>query len=475
MLEYGLLIDGDRVEGGERLDVTSPYSGEVVGRVAVATAEHAGRAVEAAHRAHVGGAPPQHERAAVLEAARDLVRKRGEAFARSIALEAGKPISTARAEAARCADTLTFAAVEARKLAGTVVPFEASSAGAGKFGFTLLRPRGVVAAITPFNFPLNLVAHKLAPAFAAGCPVVLKPAGETPLTAYLLAETLLEAGMPPGFLHVLTGSSRVIGPVITGRDEVKVVSFTGSTDVGFALQRANPHKPVLMELGNNTPVIVDASADLELAAARLAATGFSFAGQSCISAQRVYVDRAVHDTFVDALVQRAGALTVGDPLDERTDVGPLIRSEDRDRVLSWIREAQEAGAKVRCGGELNGDGTLQPTVLDDVTPDMKVSCEEVFGPVLAVQATDDLDEAVRLANDTRYGLQAGVFARDLDAAIKAARGLSFGGVTVNESPTFRADQQPYGGMRDSGNTREGPAWAVRDYLEESVVVVGLPG
>jgi acyl-CoA reductase-like NAD-dependent aldehyde dehydrogenase len=471
MRTYSLLINGEWVDTDEHRDVTSPYSGDVVGRVGIATAEHAHRAVDAAHTAHRSGAPPQHERAAVLERARQLVADRRGDLARCIAEEAGKPITTARAEVDRCGDTLLFAAVETRKLAGTMVPFEASEQGAGKLGMTVLRPKGVVAAITPFNFPLNLVCHKLAPAFAAGCPVVLKPAGDTPLTAFMLAEILLEAGMPPGFLHVLTGSSSDIGPAMTGRDEVKVVSFTGSTEVGAQLQESNPGKPVLMELGNNTPVIVDASADIAHAAARIAATGYSFAGQSCISAQRIYVHQQVKDAFLSALVSEVSALQVGDPLDDDTDVGPLIRPDDRDRVVAWIREATDAGAKLRLGGEVNDDGTLQPTILDDVTADMKVSCEEVFGPVLAIQPVADVDEGIRLADETRYGLQAGIFTGDLAAAISAASRLHFGGVTINESPTFRADQQPYGGVRDSGNTREGPAWSIHDYLEETVIIV----
>lgn len=471
MRDYDLLIDGSWTETKDRKEVRSPYSGDVVGTVAVAWRANAEEAVDAAHAAHVAGCPPQHERAEVLERARQLVLERAEDLARSIAEEAGKPITTARAEAARCADTLLYSAVETRRLAGTVVPFAGTKNGAGNFGFTLHRPKGVVAAITPFNFPLNLVCHKLAPAFAAGCPVVLKPAGDTPLTAFALAELLLEAGMPPGFLHVLTGPSSELGPAITERDEVKVISFTGSTEVGKRLQEANPGKPVLMELGNNTPVIVDASADLELAAARLANTAFSFAGQSCIAAQRVYVHQQIKDAFLEQLVDRVAALKVGDPMDDDTDVGPMIRPDDRDRVVAWIGEAQGAGAKLRLGGEVNPDGTLQPTILDDVTPDMRVSRDELFGPVLALQPVSDLDEAIRLSNATRYGLQAGIFTGDLDSALRAARELAFGGVTVNESPTYRADQQPYGGVRDSGNTREGPAWSVYEYLEETVVIV----
>jgi acyl-CoA reductase-like NAD-dependent aldehyde dehydrogenase len=474
MREYGLLIDGGWVDGEGTREVRSPYSGDVVGRVAQAGAAHAHQAIDAAVEALRTRPPAQHERAEVLERARRLVLERADDFARVIAEEAGKPLSTARSEVARCGDTLLFSAVEARKLAGSMVPFDASSSGAGKLGYTVVHPKGVVAAITPFNFPLNLVAHKLAPAFAAGCPVVLKPAGDTPLTACLLAATLVEAGMPAGYLNVIPGPSSAIGPVIAERDEVKVISFTGSTEVGHQLATENPRKRVLLELGNNTPVIVDASADVARAAARIAATGFSFAGQSCISAQRIYVHERVREAFIDELLAEVGALTTGDPLDDDTDVGPLIRPEDRDRVVSWIREAVEAGAQVRAGGEVNDDGTLQPTVLDEVAPDMRVCREEVFGPVLAVQAVADLDEAIRLANDTVYGLQAGIFTGDLAAALRAGGELRFGGVTINESPTFRADQQPYGGMGDSGNTREGPAWAIPDYLEETVVIVEQP-
>jgi acyl-CoA reductase-like NAD-dependent aldehyde dehydrogenase len=470
MREYGLLINGEWETTAQQSEVRSPYSGDVVGKVAVAGADEANRAVDAAAAA-LRSMPPQHERADALETARGLVRDRAEDIARCIAEESGKPVKTAMAEVARAQDTLLFSAIQARTLAGEVVPFEGSSQGAGKLGFTIYRPKGVVAAITPFNFPLNLVVHKLAPAFAAGCPVVLKPAGNTPLTALLLAELLLEAGWPPGALNVVTGPSSAIGPVLTGRPEIAVISFTGSTGVGHALQESNPRIPVLMELGNNTPVIVDASADVELAASRLAATAYSFAGQSCISAQRVYVHQQVKDAFLDALVEKVAALKVGDPLDPDTDVGPLIDADDRERVVAWIDEAQDAGAKLRLGGEVNADGTLQPTILDDVTPDMKVSAQEVFGPVLALQPIADLDEGIRLANATTYGLQAGIFTRDFTAAMRAARELVYGGVTVNESPTFRADQQPYGGMRDSGNTREGPAWSVREYLDETVVIL----
>lgn len=470
MADHPLLIDGDATETGAWLEVRSPYDGRVVGRVARADAKLTQRAMDAAEAAFKRPGPLPYERAEVLERAAVGLLDERETVARGLAEEAGKPIIAARSEVDRCADTLRYAAIEARTLAGSVVPFEGSAAGRGKYGFTVLKPKGVVAAITPFNFPLNLVAHKVAPAFAAGCPVVVKPASETPLSALRFAQILVEAGLPRGYLQVVAGSSQEIGPTLTGHRSVAVISFTGSAEVGYQLQARHPHVPVLMELGNNAPVIVDNTADLDAAATKLALTANGFAGQSCISAQRVFVHRAVHGEFVDRLVSATEALTVGDPLDEATQVGPLIREEDRDRVRAWIHEAVEAGAKLRCGGEVNDDGTLQPAVLDDVTPSMRVCHDEIFGPVLAVQAVDDLDEAIGLSNDSRFGLQAGIFTNSLHAAQRAVFELSYGGVTVNESPTFRVDQQPYGGLRESGNTREGPAWAIHEYLEETVAI-----
>lgn len=467
-----LLIDGRWEDSEDRTDVHNPYDNSVIGTTARARPEQVTRAIDAARAAHRTGPPPAHERAAILDRARTLMATRADELTRTIAEEAGKPVKTAAVEVARCQDTLLFTAVEIRKLAGKMVPLDASSNGEGKLGFTIQRPKGVVAAITPFNFPLNLVAHKLAPAFAAGCPVMCKPAEDTPFTALALAEILVEAGMPDGFLAMLTGKAAEVGGAIA--EAADVITFTGSNAVGKQIAAANPGKTILLELGSNAPVIVDATADLDHAVDRLAATGYTHAGQSCVSAQRIYVEHAVKDALVERLVERTRGLKVGDPLDPETDVGPLIRPRDRERVKEWIDEAVEQGAKLRHGGQINPDGTLQPTVLDDVTPDMKVSCQEVFGPVLAVQGVQDVDEAIALSNDSRFGLHAGIFTQDHTAALKAATRLQFGGVLVNESPTWRADQQPYGGVRESGNTREGPAWAIHDYLEETVVIFQLP-
>src|SRR5438128_3740048 len=322
----------------EEIEVRSPYNGEVVGRAPKSGAEDARRAIDAAARA-LESPLPAHERAAILDRTADLLRERHEDMAQTICAEAGKPIRTARIEASRAVSTYTFAAVEARKLAGDVVPMGASEAGHGKIAFTLRRPIGVIGAISPFNFPCNLVAHKLAPALAAGCPVVLKPASQTPLSALLLAELEEEAGLPAGWLSVLVGPSAEIGDVLVDDERVRAITFTGSGAVGWKLRERAPKKRVNLELGNATPVVVAADADLDEAAAKLAANAFSFAGQSCISVQRIYVERSAYDGFLDRFLPRVEALQVGDPVDEETDVGPLIDDAARERVLEWISES----------------------------------------------------------------------------------------------------------------------------------------
>src|SRR5437660_6071203 len=463
--ERKLLIGGEWVETGEWTDVRSPYSGDVVGRVAKAGATGPRRAIAAAE--HAMREPlPAHKRAEILVRVAGALGRRHDEVARQISDEAGKPMKAARVEAQRAMSTYTFAAVEARKLAGEMVPMDAARAGEGKLAFTLRQPIGVVGAISPFNFPLNLVAHKLAPALAAGCAVVLKPASQTPLSALLLAELEEEAGVPPGWLNVVVGPASEIGDVLVEDDRVKLITFTGSGDVGWKLQERAPRKRVKLELGNSTPVIVAADADVETAAAKLAANAFAFAGQSCISVQRIYVEGPVYDAFLAGFVPRVQALKVGDPSDDDTDVGPVIDADARERILAWIAEAD---GDVLAGGEQ--DGLIKPTVIANVSDDAKVSCQEVFGPVCIVNAVDSIDEAIERANGTRYGLQAGVFTASIDTALKAAERLDFGGVTVNEAPTFRSDQMPYGGVKDSGNTREGPAYAVREMTEEHLVVV----
>ena len=469
--ERKLLIGGEWTETGDWIDVVSPFSGETVGRVAKAGADETRRAIDAAEAA-MREPLPAHKRAEILVRVAGFLGRRHDEVARTISDEAGKPMKAARVEARRAMSTYTFAAVEARKLAGEMVPMDASQAGEDKLAFTLRRPIGVVGAISPFNFPLNLVAHKLAPALAAGCAVVLKPASQTPLSALLLAELETEAGLPPGWLNVLVGPASEIGDVLIEDERVKALTFTGSGAVGWKLAERAPKKRVKLELGNATPVIIAEDADIDTAAQAMAANAFSFAGQSCISVQRIYVEAPAYDRFLEGFLPRVEELRLGDPGDEETDVGPVIDEDARERILEWIDEARAGGARVLTGGELDGE-LIRPTVIADAGPELKVSCDEVFGPVCTVNSVGSLDEAIELANGTRYGLQAGIFTTKLETALRAAQELEFGGVIVNEAPTFRADQMPYGGVKDSGNTREGPAYAVRELTEERLVVIDL--
>jgi acyl-CoA reductase-like NAD-dependent aldehyde dehydrogenase len=439
--ERKLFVGGEWIETGDWLDVRSPYSGDVVGRIAKAGADETRRAIDAAEQA-MREPLPAHKRAEILVRVAGALGRRHEEAARLISDEAGKPLKAARVEAARAMSTYTFAAVEARKLAGEMVPMDAAQAGEGKLAFTLRRPIGVVGAISPFNFPLNLVAHKIAPALAAGCAVVLKPASQTPMSALLLAELEEEAGLPPGWLNVLVGPASEIGDVLVEHERVKLITFTGSSGVGWKLKERAPKKRVNLELGNATPLIVAADADVAAAATKVSQNAFAFAGQSCISVQRVYVERSAYDEFVQQLVPVVEALKVGDPADEDTDVGPVIDEDARERILEWIKASS---GQVLTGGELEGE-LIRPTVIANPEPKDKVSCEEVFGPVCTVTAVDSIDEAIRLANSTRYGLQAGIFTASLDNALRAAQELEFGVVTVNVAPTFRSDQMPYGGV-----------------------------
>ncbi|HET7137386.1 MAG TPA: aldehyde dehydrogenase family protein [Gaiellaceae bacterium] len=464
--DHPLLIDGEPVETGDWLEVRSPFSGEIVGRVAKGGAAEARRALDAAARV-LADPLPAHERARILDRVAQLLAERHDEAAGLLSAEAGKPMKAARVEAQRAVSTYTFSAVEARRLTGETVPMDASAAGEGKLALTLRRPIGIVGAISPFNFPLNLVAHKIAPALAAGCPVVLKPASATPLSALFLAALEEEAGLPPGWVNVIAGPASEIGDVLVEDERVKLITFTGSGDVGWGLAQRAPRKRVKLELGNATPAIVCADAP-DGTAAKLAANAFSYAGQSCISVQRIFVLADAYDRFVAELVPRVEELVVDDPADEVTDVGPLISEHDRDRVLEWVRAS---GGQLLAGGDTTPNGLVRPTVIANPRPDDKVQCEEVFGPVVTVTRVATLDEAIEQANATRYGLQAAIFSADLGTCVDAARRLEFGGVTVNEAPTFRADQMPYGGVKASGNTKEGPAWAVREMTEERLVVL----
>src|SRR5260221_1068185 len=439
-VDHKLLAAGEWVETGEWGEVKSPYDGTVVGRVALGDAALVDRCAIDARAAFESGDFPQHERAAVLDRAAELVGKRLDDLALTIAAEAGKPLKTARAEAGRCVDTLTFSAVEARKLSGGTVPMEASVAAAGKLGVMMRVPYGVVGAISPFNCPFNLVAHKLGPAIAAGNAVVLKPAGQTPISALKLAAILVEAGLPPGWLSVVPGTGSGVGNAIVEHELAGALSFKGSAKVGWGTRSSVPHKKGNLELGSNAPLIVHSDGDWEAAADKAQIHAFSHAGQSCISIQRILVQEDVANAFTERLVAKAEKLTVGDPLDPDTDVGPLITPGDRDRVKGWVEEAVAAGARLLTGGELVDEGRcLAPTLLSSPPKDAKVWCEEIFGPVATIDTYSEFGEALAMANDSKFGLQAGGFTRDIGHGLQAGRTPEFGSVLINEGPTFRAD------------------------------------
>ena len=470
LTERGLLLDGRWRDAPESRDVLSPYTGERVGGIGWCGPEHAVEAVHSAARAMREAPLEPYARAEILERLAALVREHEDAFLGLLAREAGKPLAAGRVEIGRTLATLTLCAVEARKLTGETIPMGATAAGVGKLGFTLRLPVGVVAAITPFNFPVILAAHKLGPAIAAGCGVVLKPADKAPLAACLLAELACEAGLPDGWLNVVVGEPGPIAQVFATERAVGLVTFTGSSDAGWRLRERAHRKRVTLELGNATPVIVDETADLEHVATKLAASAFGFSGQSCISVQRVYAPAAQARALAELLAERAGALRAGDPLDPATDIGPVITAEAAERITAAVAAVRAAGAEVLYGGGADG-ALVEPTVVLEPSPDADVVRREVFGPVVSVLGYDDLEAAFAAANATDYGLQAAIFTARLDRALRAAAVLEFGAVMVNEVPAFRADQMPYGGIKDSGNTKEGPAYAIREMTEERLVVL----
>lgn len=467
---WGLYRDGELVPGGgEPLEVTDKYRGTPWARVDGAAPADLDAAVAGARRALSRPIPPRTRRDILLRAASILAARREE-LARGIVKEAGKPYKDAFVEVGRAIDTFTLAAEEAPRIAGEMVPVEAAPGSEDRLAFTLRVPVGVVAAITPFNFPINLVAHKVAPALAAGNAVVLKPASTTPVTSLRLAGILAEAGLPPGYLQVVTGSGGAIGDRLVEHPGVNLITFTGSGDVGRRITQRAGLRRVCLELGNNSPVLVLADADLERAAAAVSTGGFLSAGQKCISVQRVIVEAAVYDRFRDALVARVAALKTGDPDDPDTDVGPMISEREAERAEAWVRAAVEGGARLLVGGRREGP-VLYPTLLEDVRPDMAVVCQEIFAPVVSLQRARDLDEAIAIANDTVYGLQAGAFTSSLATAMRLAKTLEYGGVIINDASTYRTDLMPYGGVKESGLGREGPRYAIEEMTEVRLVVM----
>ena len=466
-----MLIAGEWQTAPESIDIRSPFEGDVIDTMPVATQEQ----VEAALSAGVVGAKvmsamPAHERAAVLERFAETVSANADELARTITSEQGKPLREARTEATRVATVLRLSAHEALRLCGEVLPLDSGANGVGKLGLTLREPCGVVLAVTPFNYPASLVALKLGPALAAGNSVIVKPPTETPMAAGLLAKYALDAGLPSSAVQVVCGPGRRTGMALCADDRVRVISFTGSNAVARQITSVAGPKRMLMELGSNAAVVVLDDADIDAAARGCVQDGFVNAGQVCIAAQRLIVDRQVREEFMTALLEQIDLIAVGDPTDEQTGLGPVITAHEAQRIVDWVAEAQRAGAEVVRGGGAKG-ALVEPTVVIDPPSDGRLWSDEVFGPAVAVRFVDGVDQALDVANDTRYGLAAGVFTRDIQTALVFARGLHTGVVHINHGPNWKSDFMPYGGVADSGFGKEGIRYATEEMTEIKTVIV----
>ncbi len=474
MQRYRSFIGGNQHETGRIAVIKSPYDDSPVAEISLGSARGS-RPVPSLPRTVLSrkrALCPTHRRAAILEGTARALDEKSDDLARLITLESGKPIRYAKGEVARAVSTFKLGADVARNLEGEVLPIDLSPASEGRLCVTRRTPRGPVGAIAPFNFPLNLVAHKLSPALAVGASVVLKPAHQSPATAHALAAILHEQDLVPGALNVVHTEPEV-GERLARDERIKVLSFTGSDGVGWKLKGLAVKKQVLLELGGNAPCIVDESADLDRAVPALVEASFANAGQICIKTQRLLVHARLFDDFVERFVAAARSVKTGDPLDPETVVGPLIEQRHVERVVAWIREAEAGGARVLVGGEASG-GLLPPTVIVGARPEMRVYRDEIFGPVSVIEPFESFEHALELANASRYGLQASVYTRDIGRALSAFRDLDFGGVLINEPTTFRVDNYPYGGGKDSGFGREGVRYAALEYTEERVLVLRSP-
>jgi glyceraldehyde-3-phosphate dehydrogenase (NADP+) len=465
-----MYINGQWTESPSMSPVISPYFKEVLDTVPEATSAQVANALQAAEKgARAMSQLTAYERSQILNRAADLLATQSEQMARTISLEEGKPLFESRTEVGRMPDLLRLCAFEGSQVRGETLPLDAQSGVKGKLGMTLRVPCGIVVAIAPFNYPLLLVVHKVGPALAAGNAVILKPARQTPLVALKLTKILLEAGLPENGLQCLTGSGTTIGPQLCADDRVRMVSFTGSTAVGQQITQVAGVKKLALELGSNSPLVVLPDADLTSVAAATAVGGFVNAGQVCISTQRVLVHRKVYSDFLDAVKVPVESIKVGDPLAEDTRLSAMISEKDAERIGSWIGEAVRQGARVVTGGDRQ-EAVFAPTVVADVKPSMRISCDELFGPAVAVTPVEDVDEAVALANDSKYGLGAGIFTRDLNAALSFARRVQSGNVMINWTPLWRADFMPYGGLKQSGISKEGPRYAIEEMTDSKTVV-----
>jgi acyl-CoA reductase-like NAD-dependent aldehyde dehydrogenase len=466
-----MFTQGTWQDRNESIEVLNPFDKSIVDTVPAANEADVEAAVASAvEGAKIMRAMPGYDRFVMLRRAADLMIERQDELAKIISLEEGKVLSEARGEVGRSATTIELSGEEAKRLGGEVLPLDGAAGASAKLGFTLRVPCGVVAAITPFNFPLNLVCHKVGPALAGGNAVIVKPASDTPLIALKLVEILLEAGVPPLAVSCITGSGRKVGETLCKDNRVRKISFTGSGDVGHRICEIAGIKRVTMELGSNSPLIVLDDADIDKVVEATAITGFANAGQVCISTQRVIAHHKVYDDLIDALKPRVESLRAGNQLDDTNQIGPMVRENDAQRVEQWIDEAVQSGARLICGGQREG-AVFHPTVLADVDPTMRISCDELFGPAVGITRADSVEQAIEFANDTRYGLSAGIFTQDIDNAIKFARQVDSGNLHINWGPVWRVDLMPYGGLKDSGFGKEGPRYAIEEMTEMKTVVI----
>jgi acyl-CoA reductase-like NAD-dependent aldehyde dehydrogenase len=473
---FGLLIDGEWLErpDGKVLEVRSPNNGEVFATLPEATQADLDAAIEAAQRAYDKQEIPPYQRYEILHKASQLLLERTEDIAFHMSMEGGKPIKEARIEVARAASTILVAAEEAKRIHGEQIPVEAAVGSESRLAFTMRQPIGVICCISPFNFPAILVAHKIAPAIAAGNTVVLKPASATPVTAAKICQAFLDAGLPAGHLNLLVGGGATLGEWLINDERFAMYSFTGSADVGKHLRNSIGLRRATLELGANSPVIVDQTADVAVAADAVAQGGYMNAGQVCTSAQRILVHRSIEEEFLAALVPLVEKMKVGPSYEDDTDVGPMVTLSAAERVEAWFKEAAADGATVHCGGERE-DQFVTPAVVSGVRSDMRLFQDELFGPAVTVTVYDDIDEAIALANDSRYGLQGGIFTNDLETAWKAAKGVRIGALMINDTSRYRVDAMPFGGVKESGMGREGPKYVIEEMTDLKLVVFNLQG
>ncbi|MBT2569638.1 aldehyde dehydrogenase family protein [Planococcus sp. ISL-110] len=473
---FGSIIDGKELpkDGRNEIDVLNPYNNETIGKISCATPEDAAEAVVSAHRVYVKTMKkmPAHKRSEILRKTADLLELEADDFAHLLSLEAGKPIKESRVEVVRAVQVLRFSSDGAKSIYGEMIPLDSAIGGESQIGMSKRVSLGVVVAITPFNFPLNLVLHKIAPAIAAGNTVVLKPAEKTPLSPVLLYRLFEKAGLPKGVINIVMGPGQELAETLVTHPKVKRVTFTGSSAVGWKIHEMAKRKKVTLELGSNAPNIIFEDADLDVAVNAIVIGGFTYAGQACVSAQRIYVQEAIYSAFLENLTKKVKALQIGDPLDESTDMGPMITQEAAERAESWVKEALGQGATLSAGGNRRGT-MMEPTIVSDVTPDMKVVCAEVFAPIVSVMPFSTEEEAVHHANDSDFGLQAGIFTADINRAMRMADALDTGGVWINEVSVRRYDHIPYGGVKNSGTGKEGVKYAIEEMTDMKFIGIKL--